>query len=230
MESNFKILLSLVVAIILGSCSYPSVPTQNLPRDAFMQVRVNLLYRNIDTPEVGWGESAGLGSGVVIHENRLNSYVLTAAHVCNDDAELFSDVSIKTIVVSNWHGETEEGHVVAIDLINDLCIIKTGRMNVSPVRISNKIPKEGERIYNLAAPYGIFGDNFILTFEGFIAGDVGNEIIYTIPTGPGSSGSPIFNKNGQLIGIIHSSSTMMETMAVGTGSFYVHKLLESIKN
>ena len=63
--------------------------------------------------------------------------------------------------------------VVSIDKKNDLCVLRVMTAGVSSIRyldIATDPPKRGERVYNMAAPYGYFGRNTILLYEGFYSG------------------------------------------------------------
>ena len=59
--------------------------------------------------------------------------------------------------------------------------------------------------YNLAAPAGFFAKDMIPIFQGRYSGLHGAHDIYTIPATGGSSGSPIVNKKGELIGLIFAT-------------------------
>ena len=53
--------------------------------------------------------------------------------------------------------------------------------------------EEGERVYNVAAPVGIFYEDVVPLLEGFYMGQTGMKAYYTVPAMGGSSESPIFN-------------------------------------
>jgi S1-C subfamily serine protease len=78
------------------------------------------------------------------------------------------------------------------------------------------MPAHGERVFNVGAPFGIWAPGMVPLLEGFYSGTDGrgNEF-FTIPTRPGSSGSPIFNSEGELISLIHSASIMFESIGLG---------------
>ena len=73
-----------------------------------------------------------------------------------------------------------------------------------------------------------FGNKFILTFEGFYSGLINseNKQIYTIPAAPGSSGSPIINENGHLVGMIHSATESIENIAIGPKTSVILAFIE----
>ena len=73
---------------------------------------------------------------------------------------------------------------------------------------------EGERVYNVAAPVGIFYEDTVPLLEGFYMGNEGLRSYYSIPAMGGSSGSPIFNLRGHLVGMIHSVNTMFPMISV----------------
>ena len=66
-------------------------------------------------------------------------------------------------------------------------------------------PLPGDRAYNTAAPLGIFAPEMAPLQEGLYNGDIKNRAFYSIPAIGGSSGSPIMNHKGELIGMVHSN-------------------------
>jgi len=164
------------------------------------------------------------GSGVVIRHVNTETYVMTAGHVCSQDMP--TKISFKKIPFTletktkikfyDIWGNSHQGDIIHVDHENDICVVKSAGTWGRPVRLASRVPKPGERIFNIAAPYGIYSPGMVPIFEGFYCGsDTLKNAFYSIPTKPGSSGSPVFNKEGKLISLIHSSSIMLESLGLG---------------
>jgi len=107
-------------------------------------------------------------------------------------------------------GTTFYGDVYTLNLINknakhDICLLKTKISNktvVTVIPIAKKEIKIGEKVYNLAAPDGVFNPGMVPILQGYYSGKKYGEYIYTIPATFGSSGSPILNENKEVIGLL----------------------------
>ena len=69
----------------------------------------------------------------------------------------------------------------------------------------------------MAAPHGLYWPGTVLIFKGQFSGyhDRGYSV-YTIPTKPGSSGSPILNSKNELIGVIFAGYRMIENVGLSS--------------
>jgi S1-C subfamily serine protease len=147
------------------------------------------------TSVVGIGHRWGAGSGVVLGEGQI----LTNAHnVRGDQARVtFAD------------GRTTEGSVAARDIDGDLAVINVDTGGVPALAWANGSAVEiGMPVFALANPGGrglraTFG--FVSGIERTFRGPRGRRITgsleHTAPLLPGSSGGPVVNARGELLGI-----------------------------
>jgi len=179
-------------------------------------------------------------SGFWIAENK----VVTAAHFC--DTLPLEMMLIKRLIfferiffeIQTFDGHKKEAFILKMDEENDLCILMTleptDGINKQILRMSDKRPYHGERIYNLAAPLGIFSTGMLPVFEGFYSGpslypkktgDVQTDM-YTLPIKQGSSGSPILNCSGELIGVVIAGVKGFENLGFSPRYEIIKQFLE----
>ena len=147
------------------------------------------------TSVVGIGQRWGAGSGVVLGEGRI----LTNAHNVHGDQ----------VTVTFADGRTAEGTVAGRDIDGDLAVIDADTGGVPALPWAGATPAElGMPVFALANPGGrglrvTFG--FVSGIERTFRGPRGRRITgsleHTAPLLPGSSGGPVLNTDGQLLGI-----------------------------
>jgi S1-C subfamily serine protease len=144
---------------------------------------------------VGIGQRWGAGSGIVLGEGR----VLTNAHNVRGDR----------VTVTFAGGRTAEGSVAGHDIDNDLAVIEidTGEAPALPWA-SNMSAQIGMPVFALANPGGrglrvTFGfvSGLERTFRGPRGRRITGSVEHTAPLLPGSSGGPVMDAGGQLLGI-----------------------------
>jgi len=112
----------------------------------------------------------------------------------------------------------------------DLCILEIEGKYDSVSKISNTQPKIGDPIFNIAIPEGIQYKGAIPIFTGIYTGKFKNNIsedsyLLSIPSSQGSSGSPVFNKEGEIIGLIYAAYTNFNHLSISSTLDQVKKLL-----
>lgn len=156
------------------------------------------------------------GTGVAVKRAGDKTLILTAGHICIDliDPELI----IGEILVIDIDGNGYHSEIQSISKNFDLCLLSI-RKQMPTASISKQEPKSGDRVGYSGYPTGLYMPGLLHHFDGYMAGkDPMGDHIYNIPVVGGSSGSPIYNKKGEIVGIV---SAVMEdfnymTIAVGT--------------
>jgi serine protease Do len=156
---------------------------------------IRQLAEGAGTSVVGIGQRWGAGSGIVLDEGR----VLTNAHNIRGDR----------VTVTFGAGRTAEGSVTGHDIDGDLAVIDVDTGGVPALPWASGAPAEiGMPVFALANPGGrglrvTFG--FISGIERSFRGPRGRRITgsleHTAPLLPGSSGGPVLDAAGQLLGI-----------------------------
>src|SRR6187455_244757 len=138
------------------------------------------------------GEKLSRGSGFFIDFDR----VVTNRHVI--DAAYRAEVHSYTGRVYAVKG------VTAVDAEGDLAILRVDAAadQVRPLPLDRTSPQEGESVVVIGNPFGLEGSvtNGIVSAVRDIP-TFGRIIQITAPISPGSSGSPVVNMQGQVIGV-----------------------------
>ncbi|MCC6824199.1 MAG: trypsin-like peptidase domain-containing protein [Acidobacteria bacterium] len=138
------------------------------------------------------GASISRGSGFFIASGR----VITNRHVI----ERASRVEVHLLDGRKFNARG----VLAVDGEGDLALIQVDVPNTAPVPlpIVRTVPQEGESIVVIGNPFGLEGSvsNGIVSAVREIPG-YGKIIQITASISPGSSGSPVVNMAGQVIGV-----------------------------
>lgn len=207
-----------------------------LPRDSFIHVyayeRYEFCYtvkneKKCITLKRGGASS---GSGFVVYNTPNGSLVITAYHVCSATSKKMT----QTLTLTSLDGDEFEARIVATDenKENDICMIYAEDLKKPPVKIALNKPLPGAKLFNLAAPAGIFNEGMVPILEGRYNGvSFKGSAMYSIPAAGGSSGSMVLNNNFELIGLIHSLHIKFPNITVGPEFEIITKFIrKNIKN
>ncbi len=119
---------------------------------------------------------------------------------------------------------------IAIDPENDLIVLKVQDFNelVVPLNLDDNISVYiGETVYAVGNPEGYEGT----VSDGIISGirDANKLIQMTTPISHGSSGGPVINSNGKVIGVSVLSCINGQNLNFAIPSIYVRKLIENVE-
>lgn len=160
-----------------------------------------------------------------------NGYIVTNNHVVENS---------NSIVVIGINGNNIEykARVVTTDKKNDLALIKiedyrfSGFGNV-PYAITRRQCEVGEDVFVLGYPLTSYMGEEIKLTNGIVSsrsGYQGDITTYQIsaPVQPGNSGGPMFDKNGNVVGIVNSGIPGAENVGYAIKSTYLFNLISSI--
>ena len=188
--------------------------------------------------------ATSVGSSIVVYKNIAMSqtFILTAAHVCdtsatdefmyvsgNNQYKITLEQKVLSIEIVDYTGTKREATVHSLDKPNDLCIVYTKNLWGKPFRVSNTNPVIGQKVYNVASPHKIWSPGMVLMLDGYYSGQAINGFYhYTVPARPGSSGSPIFDSRGRIVGMVQRAVTGFENLALSTSTQAIREIMSSI--
>jgi len=239
-----KLFLFLLVTLNLSSCtaskcSHLKPPSQErhiktiLPVTSF--VKVDIIITTSGAKEEPQKFSSA--SGFWISENEI----VTAGHFCDLDPVfaffITKDIPLEKVflVMQTFDGNVRQVDVEKIDKEADLCLMRvkgeTRNINKKVLKLSHSKPVIGEMVINIAAPLSIFTDKMVPIFSGYYCGsslsDDGKQTIdmYGLPIAHGSSGSPILNEKGELIGVVIAGVTEFQHLGFSPSYDVLKKFL-----
>jgi len=183
MRLKFSILLIsllLLVGIKTNEYLYPVFPEA-------VKIKVQGIYFS------DWGES-WQGSAVFIEDNLL----LTAGHCVKDANDI-------TIIDKNGKEYKAVSWYLVDEYITDLGIIEVNTPEIEP-KAKFSSPKVGEKVIAIGNPFGYWpvrteGIVSAINIDDDFFGEK-NLFLIDAATNPGNSGGPVYNKKGNILGIV----------------------------
>ncbi|HEU4469589.1 MAG TPA: serine protease [Flavisolibacter sp.] len=162
------------------------------------------------------------GTGFLID---TKGYLVTNAHVVDN---------ARHIAVQNANGKDLSATIIYKDAKKDIAILKiTDKSFKSPSSIPYGIKRSGgdlaERIFTLGYPRNdiVYGDGYIAARTGYNGDTLACQI--DIPANRGNSGSPILNKNGEIIGVISNKQNAAEGAVFAIHSKYIFDAISQLQ-
>lgn len=162
------------------------------------------------------------GSGSVV-KYKGKKHILTVAHICESERLNMMAAMSQTKLVYEFTGTVQANDweqydilPIKIDHENDICLMAVNDIDAPYLKMSNKRPSYGEKVYTVASPGGLAKNGMVPTFEGRFLGINDGRAYYSVPAMGGSSGSPLFNRKGEVIGVTHSVYAYFHHVTVST--------------
>jgi serine protease Do len=204
---------------------------EKLNRDLFVQkTKTAALQEDLDKVKDNVRNKADIpaisyktgGTGFLIDGKGL---MITNAHVVQKS---------RNIRVFNSKGQQFNAFVVRLDISRDVAIIKIDddhfkSIPLLPYGIRNGVSDIAEPVFTLGFPRDeiVYGEGYMSARTGFKGDTLSCQI--TIAANPGNSGGPIFNHNGEVIGILSAKETESEGVVFAVQSKYIYQALNELK-
>jgi S1-C subfamily serine protease len=163
----------------------------------------------------------GFGTGFLIDGK---GYLITNAHVVRN---------ANRIEVQNTLG-SYHARLIQLDPQADLALLKIDdttyrAFNGLPYGISKADGEVGEDLFTLGYPRPeiVYNKGYLSSATGFEEDTTAFQL--TIAANPGNSGTPVFNNDGEVIGIVNSSQHNAQGMVFAVRSKNIFRAVDSIK-
>ena len=208
--------LLIIPVIVLIFCTISTALAQTAPQIAEKTLAATVYLEMQDSK----GLPLGFGSGFFVRDNLIatNYHVIEGA--ARGTAKLVGKFTTYTI----------EG-VTATDKTNDLTLLKVTAPGIKPLPLGNSTDvKIGETVYVAGNPKGLEG-----TFSNGIISSLRDKntkerLQMTAPISPGSSGGPVLNSKGEVIGVSFMTLVGGQNLNFAIPSRYLTELLTKSKS
>jgi S1-C subfamily serine protease len=185
------------------------------------QVTNNALIK-VAEPKIPKGATLKTGGTAFLIDGR--GFLITNAHVLNGSGAIVIDKD----------GREYNSRILSVDHAKDLAVLQIEDKDFIPVKklpysIRRTQPDLGEELFTLGYPRDeiVYNMGYLSAKTGY-KGDT-SSCQLALTANPGNSGAPVFNKNGEIVGIITTKQTQAEDVVFALKSNNIFKMIDSLK-
>ncbi len=190
--------------LLVGAGSPSVAAAQGEPREATSTVFARYSDRILKIRIIEGTSNAkvSIGTGFFVSADGL---MLTNYHVISDRVQQRDDHRVEIVEAD---GSARPVEVIAVDVVHDLAILRTGRPASSHFTLGSVALQQGERLYSLGHPSDLGLSIVEGTYNGNLQHTLYPKIHFTGSINPGMSGGPAITNAGRVVGV--NVSTMGE--------------------
>lgn len=182
----------------------------------------NKTLQEVTEPKIPKGATLTTGGTAFLIDG--NGFLVTNAHVLTGSGAIVSDNS----------DNEYKSRILSIDRVHDLAILKIDDKDFEPITsLPYSIKKTqadlGEELFTLGYPRDeiVYNMGYLSAKTGY-HGDTSSYQL-SLTANPGNSGAPVFNKNGEIIGIISTKQAEAEGVVFALKANNIFNMVDSLK-
>ena len=191
-------------------------------------------------------EEYATGSAIAIDHDKNKLRILTVFHVCGEETMEALSLIQKTEngeylyphfkIKAYFYGLEYDATIVDYDMDNDICLLEIESefaYKAKKISVAKEKPRLGETLYTISAPHSMASKTTRFHFHGAFAGCDNGRLshldfcFFSIPAAPGSSGSGVFNKYGELVSLISITLGPFPEISAGPRQFFIKRLIKN---
>ena len=210
-HQNKSLWLPLATFMVLLFCTTSITSAQTVPDIAEKALAATVYLEMQDSN----GKILGFGSGFFVKPNLIATNYHVIAGAASGTAKLVGK-----------HNTYEIEGFTATSTYDDLVLLKVSVPGINPLPLGNSdAVKIGETVYVAGNPKGLEGTFSDGIISGRHGGHAQGRIQMTAPISPGSSGGPVLNKKGEVIGVSYMIVEGGQNLNFAIPSLYLKTLL-----
>ncbi|MDQ1306523.1 MAG: serine protease Do [Actinomycetota bacterium] len=155
-----------------------------------------------------------LGTGFVVE----GGLIVTAAHVVGDADRVLLESGARP-------AETQRASVVYTNALHDVAVIRSDApVTWQPLELETVLPVAGAEVFAVGSPIGQ-----LIASRGNVVGVTAYGIEATTPVDPGSSGGPLIDDQGRVIGVVIAQTEFSDN-AIAAPVTLIREALEAAED